>query len=254
MSQVEYERNARLQEVSLIDLLVVFVRYKKVFAAAFVALAILVSIVAYIAPSKYRYVTLVQLAEEGRGEPIEVPQSVYTWMVTQVVPSIEAEYESRYSGDMPFEIAIEVPADTTLIKISSEAGEPLSSRVEVVHTQLTGELMARQETQVNRLLDALSNQMKSVDRSVEQLGELTDAGAGLARVIERKAELEKSIQEMKSAELLSTSQRSVKAVSKGPVFILALGLIVSAILAALITLTWAAFSYANKQAKVVVGK
>lgn len=253
MQQVELRKSDQIQEVSLIDLLIVFIRYKRIFISAFIFLMVLVGAFAFVVPTQYGYVTLVQLAEEDRGAPLESPQAVSAWMVAQVVPEVETGYVKEFGRKMPFEMELETPADTALIKISSNAREKDSADVERVHSQLVAKLEQRQQALEKRYMDGLERQIDSVDRSIEVLGELTDAGPALAAAMEKKTELERSILQFNRLEQLSVSQRSVEKVSKGPAFILVIGMLVSGLMAILITFVWAAFSYARKRAALSQG-
>lgn len=251
MQKSEPRKYDQIQEVSLIDLLIVFIRNKRVFCVAFVFLMVLVLAFAFIVPNTYRYVTLVQLAQEEAGEPLELPRAVTAWMLAHVVPEIEAGYFKEFGTRMPFEVELEAPNDTILVKISSNAQDDEAADVEWVHSQLLTRLEQRQKALEKRYMDGLRRQIDSVESSIEMLGSLTDAGAAIAAAMEKKIELERSVLQFSSLERLSVSQRSVKKVSKGLAFILTVGMVVSGLIATLITFLWAAFCYAHKRAELL---
>ena len=253
MQQFEPRKCDQIQEVSLIDLLIVFIRYKRVFGAVFVFLMVLVLAFAFLVPTTYRYVTLVQLAQEDAGVPLESPRAVRAWMLAHVVPEVQSGHLKEFDTRMPFDVELEAPDDTVLVKISSIAQEDESADVERVHAQLVTRLEQRQKVSEEQYMASLKRQIDSVDSSIEMLGELTDVGAAVAAMMEKKIELERSILQFSGLERLLVSQRSVEKMSKGVAFILTVGMVVSGLIATLITFLWAAFSYAHKRAALPQG-
>ncbi|HIO03561.1 MULTISPECIES: Wzz/FepE/Etk N-terminal domain-containing protein [unclassified Marinobacter] len=243
--------NDKIQEVSLIDLASVFIRFKKVFFLAFSIILLLALIVALVLPEKYQYTTLVQLAEKSSEEPIESSGALVGWLQYSVLPTTETIYRDERSQRMPFQLVIEIPADTMLLKLTSKAEPAEQNDLEQVHQSVTNEVIQRQKNAAERYLKGLKAQLASVNETIELLRAMEDSGAALPDAVERKAEIEQKISFVKEPEAITVAQPSLEPVSRSPLFIVVIGGFLAGVLASIVTLVWALFSHARKRMSAV---
>jgi uncharacterized protein involved in exopolysaccharide biosynthesis len=239
--------NDKIHEVSLIDLALVFIRFKKVFFLAFSSILLLALIVALVLPEKYQYTTLVQLAEKSSDEPMESPGALVGWLQYSVLPRTETMYKEQRSRKIPFDLVVEIPDDTMLLKLTSQAEAAEENDLGRIHQSILNEIIQRQKLAAERYLEGLSRQLASVNETIELLREMEDSGAALPDAIERKAEIEQKISFLEEAEAITVAQPSMEPVSRSPLFIIVIGGLLAGVLASIVTLVWALFSHAKKR-------
>ncbi|RMJ03925.1 MULTISPECIES: Wzz/FepE/Etk N-terminal domain-containing protein [Gammaproteobacteria] len=242
--------NDKVQEVSLIDLALVFIRFKKVFFLVFSVVLLIALALALILPEKYQYTTLMQLAEKASDEPMESPRAIVGWLELSLFPMIETKYRDEGSRRMPFELEVVVPTDTVLLKLASKAEREDYVDLEQIHHSVANKIMERQKAAVHRHVKRLQDQLTSVNETIELLRAMDGPGTALPDALDRKAGLEREILLVREFETVTVAQQSLEPVSKSPLFIIVIGGFLAGVLASIATLVWALFSHARKRLSV----
>lgn len=214
-------------EISLVDLATTFIRRRRVFYATFLVVTVLAVIYAMMTPAKYEYVSLVQLAEDGKGKYIEEPGSVVATLENRWIPEQVATFAEVNDRGLPFKVQAANPKDTGLIRLSTETTEEQSDLVSEIHTNLITSVQERQQQLIETAKNTLDKRIASQGKVVEALQSMVSSentASALAAAIQKQAELESDKDSLKSAEVLVTSRQSNE--SKGPAkaLIVALGL------------------------------
>ncbi|MBN7771289.1 hypothetical protein KUV44_08380 [Marinobacter daepoensis] len=238
--------NQRVQEISLIDLASIFIRFKGIFFAVLLFGVLCSVVVSQIISERYQYTTLMELAEKETGDPIETPESLLAWLQYSLLPTEEIGYRREYSRNMPFEVDVDIPADTLLLKLTSRAEEVDETVLKEIHQSVVSRIAQRQKRALDRHLRALNEQLSTTNETIELLRTMEDPGSALSDSLDRQAEIKRKIVDVREASIISVAQQSLEKVSKGPVFVIVIGIILSGILASIVTLVWALFSYARK--------
>lgn len=239
--------NQRAQEVSLIDLASIFIRFKGVFFAVLLFGVLCSVVVSQIISERYQYTTLMELAEKEAGDPIETPEALLAWLQYSLLPTEEIGYQKEYSRNMPFKVDVDIPKDTLLLKLTSRAEEGDETVLNEIHQSIVSRITQRQKGALERHLRALDEQLSAANETIEFLRGVEDPGSTLADALDRQAEIKRKIVDVREASIISVAQRSLERVSKGPIFVIVIGTILSGILASIVTLVWALFSYARKR-------
>jgi len=85
------------------------------------------------------------------------------------------------------------------------------------------------------------------NETIELLKTMKDPGTALPDALERKADLERKIEDVRGATVINVAQQSQERVSKGSVFVVVIGGLVAGILASIVTLVWALFNHARRR-------
>lgn len=245
--QSHAKENDKVQEVSLIDLALVFIRFKRVFFLVFAAGLLLALTAALVLPERYQYTTLMQLAEKSSDEPAESPGALIGWLRFSAIPQAEALYRAEQSRKMPFELTVDLPSGTLLLKLTSEAEVVEQADVEKKHQVLASQILKRQKASLDRYVERLEGQLATAGETIELLRTMEDPGPALSEVLEREADIERRISDVRAAEIINVAQQSLEPVSKGPLFIVVVGFLLAIILASITTLVWALFSHARRR-------
>ncbi|MGD8690557.1 MAG: hypothetical protein PVI37_11535 [Gammaproteobacteria bacterium] len=128
---------ARTDEISLVDLWIIFSRHKRAFWLT-LALFLMAGIPAVLfLPKHYSYTTLVEIGTHVMGDqtqPIESPQSVATKLKKSYVPqALESWYKQHPNDKKSYDFDVTTPKDTLLVEIDSKGKAGQSPVFQFVH-------------------------------------------------------------------------------------------------------------------------
>ena len=130
--------------LSLLDLAIIFVRYRAVFYSV-VIITMLSSVSWYfVAPPSYQFTTVIALAERAPGEPIANPESVLAMISSQWLTEAEMEFFKREGRKVPFHVRTVSVEGGELIKLISEASLEELDIVRSIHQGLADEVSTDQ--------------------------------------------------------------------------------------------------------------
>lgn len=221
MSTIQGRPASEDDEISLVDLALIIVRRRRAFYLAFGAC--LLAGMLYLAFSKpvFQYVSLVQVAASGRGEPLVPPASIIGVLGNQWLPEVRANYQIEH-GMFPPSVAFDNPKDTQLIRIVSEATENQKDAVQAVHERLIGEIRSSQEKLVDQSKKALNRQLDTANRLIDSFNTRSQSSDALAGAIDRKIELENEVSSLSGFKSLVVARKGVFDISPSWVLIIAL--------------------------------
>ncbi|WP_199456993.1 MULTISPECIES: lipopolysaccharide biosynthesis protein [unclassified Marinobacter] len=212
--------------MSLVDLATTFIRRRRIFYATFFVIITLALIYALMAPAKYEYISLVQLAKDGKGGYLEAPSSVVATVENRWVPEQVANFAERNQRDLPFRVQAGNPKDTNLIRLITETTEEQRELVNEIHANLIADVIDRQQQLIEAARNTLDKRIASQDTLVEALQAMEgseSAGSALVLALQEQAELENDREAMKPAEVLVTSRKSTGSTGPAKALIVTLG-------------------------------
>jgi|TARA_Y100001933_G_scaffold167025_1_gene165230 uncharacterized protein involved in exopolysaccharide biosynthesis len=216
-------------EITLVELATTFIRRRYVFYTTFVVITILTLAYALMTPAKHEYVSLVQLAKNGQGEYLEVPEAVVAsfesrWIPEQIAAFAETDGDG---GSLPFRVKVANPQSTGLIRLVTEGAVDQGNLIREIHTNLLASLQELQRQQVmverNSLEKRIESQRKVID-ALQTLRGGDNTPSALASAIQTQAELEAEKEALEPMEIIVTSRQSNEAKGPGKFLIVVLGI------------------------------
>lgn len=133
-------------EISLVDLLLVFVRHKTVFFITVVACLLAGGVYAWLKPVSYTYTTLIEIGTqfvEGEPQPLEAPDSALAKIQASYLPLAQQAWATAHP-DEPGLIAVDVavPANSLLLRLQSTATPEKSAAYATVQAHAAESLLA----------------------------------------------------------------------------------------------------------------
>ena len=215
MAQSEMAKERQYDdEISLVDLASTFLRRRRVFYIVTSVFLLAGLAYALLVPSRFEYVSLVQLAEYGQGDYIHNPSSVIASLESHWLPELRASFRADNERNLPFDVLAENPEGTGLLRLTSEATAAQSAAIEEAHGQLISEVEKSQAADVQALRDKLRKQIESLEATVGMLQGTKDAGPPLAAAVEQRVALEAKLESIKPLEVLVVSREGTE--PKGP--------------------------------------
>lgn len=202
------QRNEYPGEISLVDLAITFIRRRYVFYGVFVAVTLLGLAYALLASEQYQYVSLIQVAQKDKDEPIQAPAATIATLANRWLPEVETIYRAEHDKKLPLQVAFSNPENTALIRFSSEASQASAEAVTATHQTLIDKIKSHQGALIKREQNSLSRQMASLDKALGSLEGQQDAGEAIASVMEKRSKLEGLSESLKGVEVLVTSRQS----------------------------------------------
>jgi len=219
-------------EITLVELATTFIRRRRVFYVTFLLITVLALGYIVMTPAKYEFVTLVQLAKDGKGVYVEQPGVIVNTLENRWIPEQVASFMRGHNSSVPFTVTAVNPSDTGLIRLTSVATEQQGELVSEIHASLVAEVKERQEQMTamlrNNLDKHIASQSKVVD-ALKSMGGGENAALALASAIQKRAELENEKKSFLPGEVLVVSRQSNSRMGPGKFLVLALGLILALI-------------------------
>lgn len=237
MNQVN---NTYRGDISLVDLATIFVRRIWLFIALFVLF--LVSGIAFtlLQEERYEYVSLYQAAETSLGSPVEPPQRALAVLETQWLPELEVAYEEQNRKALPFEVKLENPEATGMVKMTSTATREAVSSVEAFHQAALQKLLERHNLLAQDHQENLQTRLAGIKNSIASLKDYENSGPALAAALEQQISLEAALENLTEGEIVVVARESIERVAPKSALIMVLAVVVGFIFA-LVTVFFAEF-------------
>lgn len=200
-------------EISLVDLATVFIRRIWLFVGFFILFSIGGVVFALIQEDRFDYVSLYQIAEVEQDQPIEKPAKAIAVLESQKIPEIKAVYKAEHDVRLSFDVSLEHPENTTLVRLSTEATSENAEEVKTIHAKLLNYLSTRHEQMLNVTRSGIETRIESIKRTVDTLTGTPDAGQAVAEVMQKQVELESKLAALGASEVLVTARESVERVA-----------------------------------------
>lgn len=212
-------------EISLVDLASTFLKRRRIFYVVLLACFLVGLTYVLVVPSKYEFVSLVKLAEKEQGEYIQKPSSVIAEFETHWVPELMATFLAENDRKLPFDVAFSNPEGTGLLRLTSEATATDSQAVSKAHSKLISEMKKDQAAGLNLEREMLTNQIDSLDTTIEMLKGTKDAGPSLAAAVEQRVSLQAQLNSTRPMNVLVESRQSSEPVGPAKSLIVVLACI-----------------------------
>jgi hypothetical protein len=226
--------NDRDKEITVIDLAKILIRKKILFFSVFFVILILTVIYAYVMPPSYQYTSTYQLAESAPGTALESSQSLIAKTNNIYIDTLKNEYlEEHDLSVMPFEINVNSPANTLLMRLITQAKIENESLIESFHESILEKVLTGQHEYVERRRNNLETRLQATQQSIDLLRDSENPLTTelIARYFMQASDIEESLANLIPGEITHISSRSAEAVGPGRLFILAVGGILSLIIA-----------------------
>lgn len=217
-------------EISLVDLMVTFIRRRRIFYAVFVVITLGGLAYALLATETYQYTSLLQMAEKSSGKHVEEPTATIATLENRWLPEQRTLFRAETDRNLPVDVSFSNPEKTGLIRFVSETSKENKESVERVHENLMDKIQQRQNALIEREKKSLQSRIESVDRAIETLKGGQDTGAAIAEAFERKVELESDLEALKGTEVLVVARESADKTGPARALIMILTLMLAGIL------------------------
>ncbi|SDK73861.1 hypothetical protein SAMN05192555_10166 [Franzmannia pantelleriensis] len=235
MTQEPRENAYQDDEISLVDLAKILIQRWLTMAVIFCLVVAGALAYALSLPRPYQYVSLYQAAEqsptsalESTGALVARANNLYLGPLTR---EMLAEHEEQTS--LPFNVDVDSPSDTLLIRVRSTAETEHAEQVERMHRQLLERMQQDQQAMVERRQETLERRIDSNQQALEALDDSTSPAAGelIATYSQRVAELESELADLQSGEVIQTAVQSTQPSGQSRAMVLALGIVLGGMLA-----------------------
>ena len=236
MPQIPPQHNTRQDdEISLVDLAKILIQRWITMAVIFCVVVASALAYAISLPRPYHYVSLYQAAEESPTRALESTgglvakaNNLYLGSLTR---EMLAEHDDRTS--LPFDVDVDSPSDTLLIRVRSTAETQHAEQIERLHQQLLERIHEGQQAMVERRQETLERRIESNQQSLEGLDVSTSPAAGelIANYSQRVAELESELADLQPGEVIQVAVQSTQPTGQSRKLVLALGIVLGGMLA-----------------------
>ncbi len=200
-------------EISLVDIAVIFIRRRYVFYAVFIAISLAGIAYALLAPEQHEYVSLIQIAQKDKNKPIQAAEITIATLKSRWLPEIETVYRTEHDEKLPLMVAFSNPENTDLVRFMSETVQSKAEIVEATHQALIDKVRKHQDGLIKHEKSSLERQIASLDKALNSLEGQQNSGEALAAIIEKRASLEGKMESLQSVEVLVTSRQSAESTS-----------------------------------------
>ncbi|CAM3945449.1 hypothetical protein VRRI112168_07320 [Vreelandella rituensis] len=234
------ERGRYDEAISLVDMVVAVLRHWKVMSVILILGSALTISVALLMPQKYIFTSLYSIAEyvtpNGETKGLEAPESLMA-RIRNVYLEAESHRLQETNGltSLPFEVEGSIPNNSMLIVLHTEASSQYEDWITELHEKVLTRLDKHQHERMQQRRESLTSQLEA---TVAQLDSVRESGATNADVLitsyqERIAELETLLGQLRDGEVAQVAMQGVKPGGASRLLVIALGLILTLLLAPL---------------------
>jgi len=231
--QTNSDRYSENRDISLVELTVIVVRWRKLFFAVFIGFTLAALVYAFTAPEKQASIGLYQLAKAGDGEYLTDVASVVSRISSVWIPELVAEYETK--GESVPSVKVANPEDTGLIRLQTLAPVDQTELVTSIHKDLLQRLDGWQSTVFQDAVSRIERRIGSRKDSIEQMPEQVGPGDAVSALMEGRIELEHQLDQMKAGQILTVASRGDDGAAASRTLIIAVGLLLAFVMATLIS-------------------
>lgn len=229
------------KELSLVDLIKILVRRRKLMITVFTFLFSVSSLFLFLyTPTKYSYTTLYNTAEINIGVPLESNESLLSKVDNIYIPEqVRVYLKSEKLSELPFKIDVTTPLDTNLVKLTSLAKDEDRELVELLHESIIKQLQKQQEVKTDKRIVLLQQRLDAAKQQLDFILNSSSDKAGeiAASLMSTISGLESNISSISPGDLATKTTRSLKSVNMSKYLFLLLILIASGMLSIIVTFT-----------------
>ncbi|MEW5838449.1 MAG: Wzz/FepE/Etk N-terminal domain-containing protein [Pseudomonadota bacterium] len=173
----KYETN---DETNLADLALKFHKYRKQALTTLILTTLIGLLIAFIAPKKYTYSTLIEIGgktslgnEKINFSTIESPQSSKIKIETAYVPLVYDELKTKKNEKNPPIITTTIPKDTNSILLQSKATVTDAETTKQMHQQVVELLAQNHATLLTPEVNSLTRAVSDSERKLQNLSDAT---------------------------------------------------------------------------------
>ncbi|MCE9681654.1 Wzz/FepE/Etk N-terminal domain-containing protein [Halomonas alkalisoli] len=223
-------------EISLVDLAKILIKRWKVIVITFLVVVFGALAYALMQERTYQYVSIYHVAEQAsaQGVPtgLESPNSVIAKMENLYLGTVARELrETEGLESLSLGVSASQPADTLLIRLTSEASENNASFVVTVHEQLLSKITEDQDKLLERNRERLEQQLATAEQAMSSIEQSDRAGELMATYIDRIAEIENRLSQLNEGRVVQVAVQSQSPTGTSRTLIVAVGLVLGGMLA-----------------------
>ncbi|WP_417536737.1 hypothetical protein [Methylophaga sp.] len=231
--QKNSDRYTGNNDISLVELTVIVVRWRRLFFAVFLGLSLVTAVYAFITPEKRESIGLYQLAKSGDGEYLTDVAGVVSTISSVWIPQLLLEHEGSARG-VP-SITVTNPKETGLIRLQTLAPEAQSELVTAIHKNLVERLDSWQSAVYQDAVSRIELRVGHHTNAIEQMLEETGPSEAVSVLMEYRIELEHRLDKMKKGEILTVASRGDGGAATSRSLIIVVGLLVAFVIATLLS-------------------
>ncbi|WP_030071877.1 Wzz/FepE/Etk N-terminal domain-containing protein [Halomonas alkaliantarctica] len=225
-------------EITLVDFVVLLLRQWKVMLSCIAIVLLITLLVAFLKPVQYEFTTMYGVASyetvEGAKRGLETPEEVVAKVNNIFLEQQRRNILSDSSiAELPFEVSVNNPRNTLLLKIASAAEEKYQPLIERFHESLVLAIEDDQRNLVNMLKNNLQYQFEAYSEALEAARASSSETAGEieAAYFEKVFLLERRIDSINEGEASQLAVQSLEPVGLGKGFIVAVGFLLALLFA-----------------------
>ncbi|MCE8040698.1 lipopolysaccharide biosynthesis protein [Halomonas daqingensis] len=223
-------------EISLVDLAKVLIKRWKTLLFTF--LLVVGGVIAYalLQERTYQYVSIYQVAERAAGEGelagLESPNSVIAKINNLYLGPVTRElHDSEGLERLPFDVTTSNPADTLLVRISTETSERHAELASQMHERMLERVIEDQQALYERSRARLEQQLEGAQQALSAAQEGGGQSELVAIHLERITELESRLAQLNEGHVVQVAVQSLEPAGTSRTLIVAIGLVLGAMLA-----------------------
>ncbi|MDW0361666.1 lipopolysaccharide biosynthesis protein [Halomonas venusta] len=224
----------KANNITLVDFVVLLLRQWRSMLICIMMVLVITMLVAFLKPVKYEFTTMYSIASyetvEGVKRGLETPEEVIAKINNVFLEQQQRNILSDSSvSELPFEINVNNPRNTLLLKVTSASEEKFQPLIERFHDGLVQAIEDDQRNFVDMLKNNLQYQFEAYSEALEaaRTSNSETAGELEAAYFEKVFLLERRIDSINEGEASQLAVRSLEPVGLGGSFIVAVGLLLA---------------------------
>lgn len=226
------DRYTESSDISLVELTIIVVRWRRLFLAVFLGLSLATVAYALITPDKQASIGLYQLAKAGDGEYLTDAAAVESTISSVWLPELVLEYESE--GRAVPNTKVINPKDTGLIQLQTITPKEQSELAASIHAAVLERLDDWQSSSYKEAVSRVELRLGRHEAAINRMLEESGPGEALAVVMEGKMKLEYQLDRIERGEILTVASRGENGAATSRSLIIVVGLLVAFVMAALL--------------------
>ncbi|MGQ7298484.1 Wzz/FepE/Etk N-terminal domain-containing protein [Marinobacter nauticus] len=190
----------------LVELTAALVRKRRIFCISLLALLGLGGGYQLFSAPTYKFVTLVEVAQDGEGTLLQPGPAIVSFMDNEWLPEIRREFRNEWGHPPGFGLSVDV-IDGGYVLLSSYGKERTEEEVKWFHSNVTSKLTERQAELELRARTKLESQITLAKRALEAPEAPESASSPGTDLIETLISLEGKLAGLRAADVRVIAQR-----------------------------------------------
>ena len=223
-------------EISLVDLAKILIKRWKALVITFLVVVFGALAYALMQERTYQYVSIYHVAEQAGAEGVptglESPNSVIAKMENLYLGTVSRQLrEAEGLESLPLNVSASQPADTLLVRLTSETSQNNASLVIRMHEQLLDKITEGQGKLIERNRGRLEQQLETAEQAMSSVEQSDRAGELMATYIDRIAEIENRLAQLNEGQVVQVAVQSQAPTGTSRTLIVAVGLVLGGMIA-----------------------